>query len=202
MQLVVFLLCLLVTTKAAPAPDSDSNEQFAAHANEALRWMEMYRLYQQQGVAGNPFLPAADAPADAAPADVPPPAPIAMEDASEEEAEVGKPVLKTGAVPLNSDEAEEAEEVEAAEPEPVEGAAVEPTADPAAAVEPAVVDVPLDAAPVDAAAVDVPAADVFSVGTDPVAPEVTDTVTPAAAGAAPPAVEAEMSRVTAAPPAL
>ncbi|XP_067355832.1 enamelin isoform X1 [Channa argus] len=205
MELVVFLLCLLVTTQAAPAPDSESNEQLAAHANQALRWMEMYRLYQQQGAVGNLFPPASDAPADAAPADVPPPAPVAVEDASEEETEVGKPVPKAGAppaAPVNSDEVEEAEEVEAADAEPAEEAAVETTADLAAAVEPALVDVPVGAVPVNAAAVDGPPVDGFSVDIAPVAPEVaTYIITPAPAGAAPPAVEVEMTGVAADPAA-
>ncbi|XP_076583689.1 enamelin [Chaetodon auriga] len=167
MKLLVFMMCLLVTTFAAPAPQSENTEekQIAAHANEALRWMEIYRLYQQQGIVRNPFLPAADVPVDAAPAqpaDAPLLAPIAVGDASEEETENDNPAPKAGApappaAPLNSDEAEEAEEVEAAEAEP---AVVEAApADPAVAVELAVVDVPVDAAPVDAAAVDAGAAD-------------------------------------------
>ncbi|KAM7419289.1 hypothetical protein PAMA_016413 [Pampus argenteus] len=125
MKPVVILMCLLSTALAAPVPGSESNEQVAAHANEALRWMEMYRLYQQQGLVGNPFIPAADAPAETAaaavvdaapaePANDSPPAPVPVGDASEEEeAEDGKPAPKAGpAAPLNSDEAEEAEEVE------------------------------------------------------------------------------------------
>ncbi|TKS68217.1 hypothetical protein D9C73_002278 [Collichthys lucidus] len=179
--------------QTSQVPGSESNEEkVAAHANEALRWMEMYRMYQQQGVVRNPFLPAADAPVDAAPAqpaDVPAPAPIANEDASEEEAEEGNPAPRAAAAPgapaapLNSDEAEEVEEVEAVEAEPavVEAAPAEPAAeepaaaepaaaDPAAAVEPAVVDVPVDAAPVDAVVVDVPPVDVVPVDVAPEAP--------------------------------
>ncbi|XP_017274748.1 enamelin [Kryptolebias marmoratus] len=165
MKQSVVLMCLLVTAFAAPAPDSDSSE-VAAHANEALRLMEMYRLYQQSGLAGNPFLPAADAPARPALSAVVDPAPLAAEDASDEETEDGN---AKAAAPVNSDEAEEAEEVEAVEAEPtvVEAAPVEPTADPAAepgvALEPAVVDTPADIAPVDGVAVNVPPVDIVPV---------------------------------------
>ncbi|KAK1885683.1 D-alanine--D-alanine ligase [Dissostichus eleginoides] len=178
MKLVVFMMCLLATTLAAPVAESESNEEkVAAHANEALRWMEMYRMYQQQGVVGNPFLPAADAPVDAAPAEVAPPAPVAAADASEEENEDEGAAPKAAAAvgaPLNSDEEEEAEEVEAAEAEPaVEVALEEPAADPEADVEPAVVDVPVDAAMVDAAVVvDVVPVDVVPAEVAPSAPEV------------------------------
>ncbi|XP_061687137.1 enamelin isoform X2 [Syngnathoides biaculeatus] len=102
------VMCLFVACSAAPLQESQSNEQIAAHANQALRLMEMYRLYQQQGLAVNPFLPAAATPrvraaakalsqVDAAPAQaataaapLPPAAPAAAaqpvgEDASEEE---------------------------------------------------------------------------------------------------------------------
>ncbi|XP_035762197.1 enamelin [Neolamprologus brichardi] len=170
--------------------------QIAAHANEALRWMEMYRLYQQQGVVQNPFIPSANLPAvsagatvDAAPAqpaDVPPPAPVPVGDASEEETEDGNPATKAaGRAPLNSDEVEEAEEVDAAEADPAMVEA-EPSAEPSAnpaAVEPAVVDVPIDVAPVDdAAAVDVPPVDVVPVDSAPAAPEVAvDPAAPATA---------------------
>ncbi|XP_026025099.1 enamelin [Astatotilapia calliptera] len=189
-QLVLFM-CLLVSTLAAPFPASESSE-IAAHANEALRWMEMYRLYQQQGIVQNPFIPSANSPAvsagatvDAAPAqpaDVPPPAPVPVGDASEEETEDGNPATKAaGRALLNSDEVEEAEEVEAAEADPAMVEA-EPSANPAA-VEPAVVDVPIDVAPVDdAAAVDVPPVDVVPVDSAPAAPEVAvDPAAPATA---------------------
>nr|XP_057942617.1 enamelin [Doryrhamphus excisus] len=130
---VVLMMCLLVACSAAPAQESQNNEQIAAHANEALRWMEMYRLYQQQGMVANPFLPAAEAPAepaaavvtvDAAPAQPatgappppPPPPPQAPAqsagEASEEENDEAESAPKLAA-PLNSDEeAEEAEEAE------------------------------------------------------------------------------------------
>jgi len=190
MKPVVFMMCLLVTALAAPAPGSESDEQVAAHANEALRWMEMYRLYQQQGLVGNPFVAAADTPADAAvgaavdtapaqPAYVPPPAAPAapVEDASEEEDGNAARNAALGA-PLNSDE-EETEEVEVAEVEPavVEEAPAEPAAgpgaDPAADVETAVVDVPIDVAPVDAiAAVDLPPVDMVAFDHAPAALEV------------------------------
>uniref|UniRef100_A0A1A8NAG1 Enamelin n=1 Tax=Nothobranchius rachovii TaxID=451742 RepID=A0A1A8NAG1_9TELE len=173
------LMCLLVPALAAPVPDSESGEQVAAHANEALRLMELYRLFQQQGVGGNPFLPApADAPADPAAAAVVnlQAAPVRAEDASDEEAEDGNVSPKAAApaaptAPLNSDEAEEAEEEETAEAEPavVEAAPAEPTADPAAepgaSLEPAVVDIPVEVAPVDGAAVDVPPVDIVPVDT-------------------------------------
>ncbi|XP_014268826.1 enamelin [Maylandia zebra] len=154
-QLVLFM-CLLVSTLAAPFPASESSE-IAAHANEALRWMEMYRLYQQQGIVQNPFIPSANSPD-------------------------GNPATKAaGRALLNSDEVEEAEEVEAAEADPAMVEA-EPSANPAA-VEPAVVDVPIDVAPVDdAAAVDVPPVDVVPVDSAPAAPEVAvDPAAPATA---------------------
>ncbi|XP_003454248.1 enamelin [Oreochromis niloticus] len=215
MKQLVFFICLLVSTLAAPAPASESSE-IAAHANEALRWMEMYRLYQQQGIVQNPFVPSANSPAvsagatvDAAPAqpaDVPPPAHVPVGDASEEETEDGNPATKAaGPAPLNSDEVEEAEEVEAAEADPAMVEA-EPSANPAAVVEPAVVDVPIDVAPVDdAAAVDVPPVDVVPVDSAPAAPEVAvDPAAPAtadilAAADVPAEVDAGATDVGAAP---
>nr|XP_020457681.1 uncharacterized protein LOC109961316 [Monopterus albus] len=86
-KLLVFMMCLLATTLAAPAPDDENKEQVAAHANAALRWMEMYRLYQQQRLLRNPFLPVGNAPVRATPAqpdNVPRPAPVLVDDASEE----------------------------------------------------------------------------------------------------------------------
>ncbi|KAM4594898.1 enamelin [Fundulus diaphanus] len=171
MKQILISMCLLVSTFAAPlAPGSDSSEQVALHANEALRLMEMYRLYQQQGL-GNPFLPAADAPVVALQAQL---APVPADDASDEEAEDGNPAPRVAvpgapAAPLNSDEEEEAEEVEAAEVEPtmVDVAPADPTvapaADPAAAAEPELVAIPPDVAPVDGVVVVVPPVDVVPV---------------------------------------
>ncbi|XP_030599842.1 enamelin [Archocentrus centrarchus] len=198
MKQLVFFMCLLVSTLAAPAPASESTE-VAVHANEALRWMELYRLYQQQGIVQNPFLPSAHASVDAAPpqsADVPPPAPIPVGDASEDETEDVNPATKTGSpAPLNSDEVEEAEEVEAAEADPAVVEAAEPSANP---------DVPVDAAPVDAATVDVPPVDVVpvdsalaapGVAVDPAAPAKADILT---AGDVPAEVDAGATDVGAA----
>ncbi|XP_023189197.1 induced stolen tip protein TUB8-like isoform X1 [Xiphophorus maculatus] len=208
MKQVLILLCLLVSTFAAPAPGSESSEQAAAHANEALRLMEMYRLYQQQGLA-NPFLRAADTPANSAVA----PAVVAFqaqlapapaEDVSDEETEDGNSaprIAVPGApgAPLNSDEEEEAEETEVAEVEPtvVDTAPADPTAapaaDPAAAAEPEVVDIPPDVAPVDGVVVAVPPVDIVPVDTaaevpvdvaGPVATDVDVVDVPAATAAA------------------
>ncbi|XP_032417791.1 enamelin isoform X2 [Xiphophorus hellerii] len=207
MKQVLILLCLLVSTFAAPAPGSESSEA-AAHANEALRLMEMYRLYQQQGLA-NPFLRAADAPANSA---VAPEvvafqaqlAPAPAEDVSDEETEDGNPAPRIAvpgapAAPLNSDEEEEAEETEVAEVEPtvVDTAPADttaaPAADPAAAAEPEVVDIPPDVAPVDGVVVAVPPVDIVPVDTaaevpvdvaGPVATDVDVVDVPAATAAA------------------
>ncbi|XP_077575843.1 enamelin isoform X2 [Stigmatopora nigra] len=140
MEKAVILMYLFVTCSAAPVPKSQSNE-IAAHANEALRLMEMYRMLQQQGIVASPFLPATEIPAmEAAPellpaepaeavievnavpeeaATIVPASPTAGQtvgDASEEE-EDAKPALKEASVvaPPNSDEAEETEENEEAE---------------------------------------------------------------------------------------
>ncbi|MEQ2269565.1 hypothetical protein XENORESO_006329 [Xenotaenia resolanae] len=140
--------------------------------------MEMYRLYQQQGL-GNPFLPAADAPANSAgaPAVVALQAqltPVPAEDVSDEETGDGNPAARVAvpgapAAPLNSDEEVEDEEAEAVEVEltVVDVAPPDPTAAPAAAAEPEVVVIPPDVAPVDGvvvavppAATDIPAVDV------------------------------------------
>ncbi|XP_015253129.1 PREDICTED: skin secretory protein xP2-like [Cyprinodon variegatus] len=177
MKQILISMCLLASTFAAPAPGSDSGE-VAAHANEALRLMEMYRLYQQQGLE-NPFLQAANAPAkspgalrvDAVQAQL---APVPAEDVSDEEAEDGNPAPKAvapgaAAAPLNSDEEEEAEEAETAELEPtvVDVAPADPTiapaADPSAADEPEVVAIPPGVAPVDGVVVAVPPVDVVPV---------------------------------------
>ncbi|KAM4751218.1 enamelin [Anableps anableps] len=178
MKQILILMCLLVSTFAAPAPGSESSE-IAAHANEALRLMEMYRLYQQQGLR-NPFLAAADAPANSVgtPAVVAVQAqlaPIPAEDVSDEENEDGNPAPRFAvpgapAAPLNSDEEEEAEEAEAAEVEPtvVDIAPADPTAAPAAdpaAAEPEVVVIPADVAPVDGVVVIVPPVDIVPVDT-------------------------------------
>ncbi|XP_068178605.1 enamelin [Antennarius striatus] len=208
MKLLVCMMCLMVTTLAAPAQESESNE-VAAHANLALKWMEMYRMYQQQGVVGNPFLPAADAPVVAAPVqsfDVPPPAPVIASDASEEETEEGDPAPKAAAPvgpagPLNSDEEEEAEteEVEAAEPEPpvTEAApadpAVEPAAEPAApAAEPAG-----DPAAADAGDVAVPPVDVVPIDIFPAVTEVANDAADPAIADAPVAVDAGAAQLPA-----
>ncbi|XP_061736233.1 enamelin isoform X2 [Nerophis ophidion] len=151
MERGVLVMILLAACSAAPVEQSP-NQEVAAHAHEALRWMEMYRLYQQQGMVANPFLPAAAVPAepaaaeteaavDASPAQLatdapapagtaPAPAQMAGE-ASEEETEEANPAPKSAA-PLNSDEGEEAEETEVAEEE--EGAVAGVPADPASAV--------------------------------------------------------------------
>ncbi|XP_037530853.1 enamelin [Nematolebias whitei] len=190
MKQSVFLMCLLATTFAAPVPDSESSEQVSAHANEALRLMEIYRLYQQSGLAGNPFVPAANAPSRPVVSAVVAPAPLQAEEVSDEETEDGDSKAAAPAAPgapLNSDEEEEVEEVEAAEAEPavVEAAPAEPTVGPAAepgvALEPAVVDVPADVAPVDGAAVNVPPVDIVPVDSATSAPEVAaDVASPAA----------------------
>ncbi|XP_064781931.1 enamelin isoform X2 [Oncorhynchus masou masou] len=176
---VVLLMCLLGFSLAAPTPDSGSDE-VAAHANEALRWMELYRMYGSLGQLAAPAQPPmlnAPAAAPAAPAQDPkffyPPPPMN----SDEEAPVpryggygryypypGQAAPAAQAVPLNSDEVGEDEAATEAEAEPaVDPAAEEPAVvdtaapvDPAAAapVDPAV-DVPIDV--VIPAAVDIPA---------------------------------------------
>ncbi|KAK2909120.1 hypothetical protein Q8A67_004957 [Cirrhinus molitorella] len=80
MKAVVFLMCLLGSSLAAPAPDSGSNEQaIIGHANTALQLMELYRMLghlRQQGFGAVPTgaqLPAAPvAPAAPAPVDTQP----------------------------------------------------------------------------------------------------------------------------------
>ncbi|XP_029916764.1 enamelin [Myripristis murdjan] len=197
MKPVVFMMCLLGVTLAAPAPDGITNEQAAAHANEALRWMEMYRLFQQQGAAGNPFLPAAGAMVDAAQAQPvnAPPAPAG--DVSDEETVPQVGSFGPAATPLNSDEVDDEEE---AAPAVAAGAPAEPAAvpDPAAAV---VVEAPVDVAPaapdvsVDVVAAVPAAADV------PVAVDVPAAVDAAAAAAAPDAAAAAPDAAAAAPDA-
>ncbi|KAM9856841.1 enamelin [Aulostomus maculatus] len=87
MKPVIILICLLVASLAAPVPEQ-SKEQVAAHANEALRWMEMYRMYQQQGVVRNPFLPDGTPPVEpAGPVvvdAVPAPVPVTSDEETEE----------------------------------------------------------------------------------------------------------------------
>ncbi|MEQ2194082.1 hypothetical protein XENOCAPTIV_022893 [Xenoophorus captivus] len=166
MKQILISMCLLVSTFAAPAPGSESSEQVAAHANEALRLMEMYRLYQQQGL-GNPFLPAADPPVVASQAQL---TPVPAEDVSDEETEDGNPAARVAvpgapAAPLNSDEEEEDEEAAEVEPTVVDVAPPDPTAAPAAAVEPEVVVIPPDVAPVVDVVVAVPPVDVVPVDT-------------------------------------
>ncbi|XP_062333368.1 enamelin [Osmerus eperlanus] len=154
MKPVVFLMCLLGSTFAAPAPESGSNEQVAAHANMALRMMEFYRMYgslQQQGVgaAGNPAFPAVPGNAAAAPPPsffMPPPMPAGSDEegAPQYAYGYGLPAGAAPAAPLNSDEVGEdaaGAEAEAAEAE-AEPAAAE--AEPAAEAA-----VPEAAAPVD-----------------------------------------------------
>ncbi|XP_037105504.1 enamelin [Syngnathus acus] len=173
MERAVIMMCLFVACSTAPVQESENNE-IAAHANEALRLMEMYRLYQQQGMVANPFLPASETPgvvvageappaepAEAAPKQVdsapvhtataspPPPAVAAAQpvgDVSEEE-EDANPASKAAApvAPLNSEEAEEAEDTEEAEE-----AAEAPAANPAAPADvPAAVDAAAEIAAVD-----------------------------------------------------
>ncbi|XP_016310638.1 predicted GPI-anchored protein 58 [Sinocyclocheilus anshuiensis] len=80
MKVLAFLMCLLGSSLAAPAPDSGSNEQaIIGHANTALQLMELYRMLghlQQQGfgavptgaqLPAAPAAPVAPAPADAQP---------------------------------------------------------------------------------------------------------------------------------------
>ncbi|KTF80265.1 hypothetical protein cypCar_00011006 [Cyprinus carpio] len=59
MKAVAFLMCLLGSSIAAPAPDSDSNEQaIISHANTALQLMELYRMFghlRQQGFGAVPI---------------------------------------------------------------------------------------------------------------------------------------------------
>ncbi|XP_051993833.1 uncharacterized protein LOC127651839 [Xyrauchen texanus] len=143
MKAFAFLMCLLGSSLAAPAPDSGSNEEgIISHANTALQLMELYRMVgqlRQQGfgaVASPAQQPAAPA-APAAPVDTQPqvspqeteqglffnPALFApRRDGSDEE---GAPQFRgfyppygyqpaQPAAPLNSDEAEGAEEAEAA----------------------------------------------------------------------------------------
>ncbi|KAK6325036.1 hypothetical protein J4Q44_G00043780 [Coregonus suidteri] len=173
---VVLLMCLLGYSLAAPAPDSGSDEQVAAHANEALRWMELYRMYGSLGQQAAPVQPSmlnGPAAAPAAPAQAPnffypPPPPMN----SDEEAPAprygfyggyypypGQAAPAAPAVPLNSDEV--GEDAVAAEAE------AEPAVD-HAAEEPAVVD---SAAPVDPAA---------AAPVDPAVEESIDVVIPAA----------------------
>ncbi|XP_051560020.1 uncharacterized protein LOC127444602 [Myxocyprinus asiaticus] len=143
MKAFAFLMCLLGSSLAAPAPDSGSNEEgIIRHANTALQLMELYRMLgqlRQQGFgavaspAQQPAVPAAPAaPVDAQPQVSPQgleqglffnPALFAPRgDGSDEE---GAPQFRgfyppygnqpaQPAAPLNSDEAEGAEEAEAA----------------------------------------------------------------------------------------
>ncbi|XP_051559190.1 enamelin [Myxocyprinus asiaticus] len=146
MKAFAFLMCLLGSSLAAPAPDSGSNEEgITGHANTALQLMELYRMLgqlQQQGFgavaspAQQPAAPAAPAPVDAQPQVLPQrpeqhfffnPALLAQRgDGSDEE---GAPQFRgfyppygyqpaQPAAPLNSDEAEGGEE--AAVPEGAE----------------------------------------------------------------------------------
>ncbi|XP_049577229.1 enamelin [Syngnathus scovelli] len=184
MERAVIMMCLFVACSTAPVQESENNK-IAAHANEALRLMEMYRLYQQQGMVANPFLPASETPGvveappqvDSAPvhtatATPPPPAVAAAQpvgDVSEEE-EDASPASKAAApvAPLNSEEAEEAEDTEEAEE-----AAEAPAANPAAPTDvPAVVDPAAEIAAVDVqAAVDAPSeATVAEVAAEAAAP--------------------------------
>ncbi|XP_016088822.1 enamelin [Sinocyclocheilus grahami] len=154
MKVLAFLMCLLGSSLAAPAPDSGSNEQaIIGHANTALQLMELYRMLghlQQQGFgavptgAQLPAAPAEPAPADAQP-QVSPQAPqqgfffnpalfAPTGDGSDEE---GVPQFRgfyppygyqpaQPAAPLNSDEAEVAEEAEGAEAAEAAEAGAEP----------------------------------------------------------------------------
>ncbi|XP_034147152.1 enamelin [Esox lucius] len=150
MKSVVILMCLFGHSMAVPIPESGSNEQVAAHANEALRWMELYRMYSslaQQGFGATTSSPNADKVYARAAAShnvfYPPPAPIN----SDEEA----PATRYGAyfpypghtAPLNSDEVEEDAAATEAEAEPAENHPVlEQTV-----VEPVVLDTIADLAP-------------------------------------------------------
>ncbi|KAK7161451.1 hypothetical protein R3I94_004209 [Phoxinus phoxinus] len=146
MKAVALLMCLLGSSLAAPAPDSGSNEQaIISNANTALQLMELYRMLgqmRQQGFGAVPTdaqLPAAPvAPAAPAPVDTQPqvspqapqqgfffnPALFAPPGDGSDEEEAPQHRGFYPAAPLNSDEAEAAEEAEAeaaeagAEPEP------------------------------------------------------------------------------------
>ncbi|XP_042615731.1 uncharacterized protein LOC109095750 isoform X2 [Cyprinus carpio] len=166
MKAVAFLMCLLGSSIAAPAPDSDSNEQaIISHANTALQLMELYRMFghlRQQGFGAVPVgaqlpaalsAPAAPAPVHAQP-QVSPQAPqqgIFFNPTGDESDEEGAPQFRgfyppygyqpaQRAAPLNSDEAEGAEAgAEAgAEPEPAGAAAVATAANEIAPVDIAV----------------------------------------------------------------
>ncbi|XP_059409276.1 uncharacterized protein LOC132143143 isoform X3 [Carassius carassius] len=172
MKALAFLMCLLGSSIAAPAPDSGSSEQaINGHANTALQLMELYRMFghlQQQAA------PAAPAPVNAQ-SQVSPQAPqqgyflnpALFAPRGDESDEEGAPQFRgfyppygsqpaQPAAPLNSDEAEGAEEAEVveagAEPEPAGTAA---TVDVTAVNEIAPVDVAIEvtAEPVIAAAV-------------------------------------------------
>ncbi|XP_057700664.1 enamelin isoform X2 [Corythoichthys intestinalis] len=166
MEKAVIIMCLFVACSAAPVQKRQSDE-IAAHANEALRLMEMYRLLQQQGIVPNPFLPAAEIPGtEATPevrpqvdfvpaqaATIVPPPPVAADAAAaqpvgdeSEEQEDAKPASKAAAAPVappNSEEADEETE-EVGEATVIKAEAAEaPAADPVAPA-----DVPaVDAAP-------------------------------------------------------
>ncbi|TRY82920.1 hypothetical protein DNTS_027919 [Danionella cerebrum] len=164
MKVVAFLLCLLSSSLAAPAPDSGSNEQaIANHANTALQLMELYRALGQLRQQGFGVVPGAQLPAQVAPAaidaqpEVSPQAPqqalvlspAVVAPTGDDSDEEGAPAQ--AAAPLNSDEAEEAEEAEGGEEaEGAEAALAGPEAEPAG-IPPAV-----DAPAVDAPAVDAP----------------------------------------------
>ncbi|XP_057700663.1 enamelin isoform X1 [Corythoichthys intestinalis] len=139
MEKAVIIMCLFVACSAAPVQKRQSDE-IAAHANEALRLMEMYRLLQQQGIVPNPFLPAAEipgteatpevrpeGPARATPeqvdfvpaqaATIVPPPPVAADAAAaqpvgdeSEEQEDAKPASKAAAAPVAPPNSEEADE--------------------------------------------------------------------------------------------
>ncbi|XP_059409277.1 uncharacterized protein LOC132143143 isoform X4 [Carassius carassius] len=171
MKALAFLMCLLGSSIAAPAPDSGSSEAINGHANTALQLMELYRMFghlQQQAA------PAAPAPVNAQ-SQVSPQAPqqgyflnpALFAPRGDESDEEGAPQFRgfyppygsqpaQPAAPLNSDEAEGAEEAEVveagAEPEPAGTAA---TVDVTAVNEIAPVDVAIEvtAEPVIAAAV-------------------------------------------------
>ncbi|KAL7855561.1 hypothetical protein AOLI_G00191650 [Acnodon oligacanthus] len=188
MKAVVFLMCFVGYTAAAPAPESGSQEQqIAAHAHTALQLMELYRLYGhlQHQVQAQP----AQAPQPGFLVNHPALHP--REDDSDEEAQPqhvgafyppygypavpGAPAVPAApATPPNSDEAEEAEGAEAAEAEgaeaaeaeaePVSEAPVTDLAPAATAVDPVVVDPPVEVevgieVPI---AADIPATDVLN----------------------------------------
>lgn len=141
MQAILVMMSLLGCSMAAPAPESSSNEQMAAHANTAVQLMELYRMLGQQGFGGVPATGAV-APAEPPMLNTAPQAPFLFSQPaaplnSDEEGVVPQVAFGAApAAPINSDEAEGAEEEGAeaeAGPETEAGAeGAEPAAEPAA----------------------------------------------------------------------